>query len=389
MTIDGVPVTFDQAKFDQLATEKGARWGKSSLTALRSLLTRRTPPVQRQEVLYALEHLPADKKAKYKDVIKYVVFYYPDLILPGELNPVVNGRRPGRKNFQEMFATMNQNTDFVDLIYGVAAARVLQPYKLNGGGRLRQADDFNNAAAIGNGVAFKRNWNSTGFLDATPSSVNQAVLAAAARPGEVEGIREDTRQVHAQALLNSRYNPAIAFLKTTDSLAKDTQLPMSTWNRQRDAQEHYWMHARFIKAIRMACKGGIAMLASAPQYTAIQAKIHFVLDKLGDLGKIARKDPLPNKEKYVAITTSELCFCMRYWSDPRYPLSRVVKFYVNGEMVFAPWEADWTLNDVYGNGVYSNQEAWKRYSLRRDIVHPEQKAFPRNGDEDDDDRVDD
>jgi len=92
------------------------------------------------------------------------------------------------------------------------------------------------------------------------------------------------------------------------------------------------------------------------------------------------KRPLPNRGPFVAITTSELLFCYRYWRDPVFPLSAVVKFYVNGSKVRAPWEGDWRLNDFNGRAVVSNQEAWLRYDLARSMrsVARPFPAYPRH-----------
>jgi hypothetical protein len=136
------------------------------------------------------------------------------------------------------------------------------------------------------------------------------------------------------------------------------------------------MHARFVYGVRRACKGGLAMVASDPQYRQANAQVHFILDGLGDLGAVAYKYPLPGKGEYVAITSSELGFCFRYWNDPQFPLSAVVKLYVNGDRVTPPWDANWTKADAVGNNVFSNQEAWLRYGLYRSIVQPGGKAFP-------------
>lgn len=396
-TIDGHNVVYDHQRFRELAQAAGAKFGNrfftSRLEELDVLLRRVDPPLQRQEVTYAIRNLDPGAKVKYKKALKYVIFHWPDILFPGTVDPLVpnGGRIPNKKTFLEYYPTMDQNTDFVDLMYGVAAARALLPYNLNNG-RVRQADDFNNASNLGTGLAFGRTWQGTGILDTTAQTTRDDVVRGVPQ-NQLQGfggMQAQTRNVYARGLLSGRYSPTGVYGLSNEKIRKDAHLNMSTFmqnnqNRRKQAERHYWAHARFVKAVRRACKGGIAMVASAPEYRQVEAKVHFALDRLGDLGKMARKDKLPNKDEYVAITTSELCFCCRYWEDREFPLSNVVKFYVNGNRVYAPWERNWEENDAEGNPVFSNMEAWRRYMLSRDCVGEGRKAFPKWPQPDEDD----
>lgn len=378
-TIDQTPVTFDQATFEQLCKEEKVTWRVSSLKDLRAKFTAKTA-VSGTAIVQEIRKIPADKRLKYKDALKYVLFSWPGVVDASKLNPVTEGRMLDRLGFQQMFSSMDGNTDFVDLQYGISGARALAPYRLTSG-RVRFADDFNNASNLGTGAAFGRMWQGFGTLDATPASVT-----ASFRKGEkaddkalTRGIASATRNEYVHGMLNSRYAPQRSLNETGKKLKKDTQQSVQTMaglHGAKQANDHFVQHARFVKSVRRACKGGIAMAASHQGYRAVDAKVHFVLDGLGDLGKMARKDKLPNKGDYVAITSSELAFCARYWNDPQFPLNKVVKFYINGDRVLPPWEADYTLVDAQNDNVHSNQEAWLRYLLCQELIGTP-KPFPK------------
>ena len=98
------------------------------------------------------------------------------------------------------------------------------------------------------------------------------------------------------------------------------------------------------------------------------AWIHFVLDGLGDLGRIPRKAPIPRANghsghSYIPITSSELLFCFRHWTQ----LKKHVFFYVNYERVVPPWTGEWRLHDLSGSYVSSSQGQWLRYAYYRQI----------------------
>lgn len=380
-TIDNNPVAFQLAEFDKHCVKLGVTWKRSSLRDLRALLAGPPAPTA-QAVLAEIRKIKLDKRQKYSDAIKYLVFSIQGMIDGGQLAPIADGRMLDRKNFKDMFATMRTDTDYVDLQYGISSARGMLPYQLDVG-RVRFADDFNNSSNLGTGMAFERSWNGQGFLTAKPKTV-AASFKRGETPddqGRVQGILSTTRDEYVNSMLNSRYSPTRAFNDKEGKLLKDTHKSrpqMVAMHGEKNADKQLWMHARFVKSVRRACKGGIAMVASHPAYKAVDAKVHFVLDGLGDLGKLARKDALAPDRDYVAITSSELDFCCRYWDDAEYPLKNVVKFYVNGFRVYPPWEKEYTLNDANGNPVYSNHEGWLRYRLYRDLAGKTGKAFPKS-----------
>ncbi len=378
-TIDGTVVQFNLATFESLCKEEKANWLVSSMKGLRSSLSAKTQPSAAQ-VKQEILAIPGDKRKKYKDALKYLIFSWPGMVDPNKMNVVTSGKITDRIGFQAMFKTMDSTTDFADLQYGISGARAMTPYRLTSG-RVRFADDFNNASNLGTGSAFERTWQGYGFLTATNSSVEQKFRTGEKQDlnGKTRGIAQTTRDEYVEFMLASRYSPVRSLGESGKKLKKDTQQSLQTMtgiHGKKQAQLHFQQHARFVRSVRRACKGGIAMVASHQGYRAVDAKVHFVLDGLGDLGKMARKDALPGKGDYVAITSSELCFCCRYWDDPTYPLSPVVKFYINGDRVLPPWQADYTDADAEGNNVYTNQEAWLRYLLCQELIGTK-KAFPK------------
>ena len=379
-SINNVAITFDIKEFEKLCEKEKITWYLSTLNDLRKLLRQKLPPTAKQ-IEAEIFRIPMDKRLKYKSALKYLLFSWPGMVSSSGLNTVNDGRLMDRMKFIDYYDTMDANTDFVDLMYGIAKARAYAPYKLKVEPSLskrehvRYADDFNNSSKLGDGLAFRRQWGGTGLLGVKSDDVRKDF-----RKGGVlqEGIQSGTRQIYANSMLNSRYSPEISLRDDKKKLVKDTHQPIAVMQQThgKNFKEHFWAHASFVKSVRRACKGGIAMVASHTAYCMVDAKVHFVLDGLGDLGAMARKDALKSdKGDYVAITSSELAFCCRYWNDEKYPLSAVVKFYINGFRVMPPWEADYTLKDAKDEDVYSNQEAWLRYQLSQQLLS-QKKPFP-------------
>jgi hypothetical protein len=386
--INGNLVKFDSIEFKRLLGEETSYREKAFTYALEKFLSKTTNPVaSRDEVIEFLKKIPHDLKlkSKYKKLIKYVVFHWPNMI---PLNKVVkmNAIMPRLLGFEDFYATKDGNTDFTDLIYGASSGRSKPIYQK--GGQPRQADHLNNASNLGTGVAFQTTWHGTGLLNASPETVVNSFRQGQPQSEWKGGVTNNTRNAYVNGLLGTRYSPENVFKLQNIKVVKDTYLPLDviiSRNFNNDGipprdnvEERFWAHARFIKSVRSACKGGIAMVASSPLYTGINARVHFVLDTLGDLGVRARKDSrnLNEKDNFVAITTSELCFCFRYWMNSEFPLKEVVFFYVNGLRVHPPWDFDWSITDASGHKVYSNQEAWLRYGLFLEVMGSA-KPFPK------------
>lgn len=386
LSIGGAELRFSMDEFDRLARDAGAVFGNrvftSELQPLRDVVA--GTAVRPHEVIRSIARISPEKRQKYRKVIDYIAFHYPDLIPGGDIEAVLDPAADFGTTFAQEYAQMLPG-DFMDLLYGAAVARAGAPYVGQGA---RICDDLNNTAKIGNGVAFDRQWSGRGALGTTTARAETVIEDSIANPGVLAPHRppilQGTRQAHVTSLMASRLNPVTALEMDTARLRKDRQVSADRVQRMneienprdRRIERHLWAHARMVKSVRRACKGGIAMVASLSGYTAVNAKVHFVLDRLGDLGRVAMKQPLADDSEFLAITTSELVFCHRYWKSTEFPLSNVVKFYVNGRRVTAPWDGDWRMNDYRGEPVVSNQEAWRRYELARGM-RSVPKSFPR------------
>ncbi|MCL6272100.1 hypothetical protein M3P05_19440 [Sansalvadorimonas sp. 2012CJ34-2] len=311
--------------------------------------------------------------------VSRLIDFYPGLVKPSEFliedHKVLKDGQP--INFRVSVGPEHEVHG--DLLYGINSSRGLEPYKMGDVGKLSICDNYNNAADIGTGLAFGRQWQGNGVLDTTPSNITSWVNMRATRseqPCRENGIRPGRFAAYAHGLMESRYNPADAWTLPDDRVQKDAQRTPEEIQRvlgqkvkKKELKQHCMAHAHFFKAVRRACKGGIAMAATSPEFAASGARVHFVLDGLGDLATVARKEFFKN---CTPITTSELAFCFRYWDK----LRDVVHFYLNGIEVKAPWEAQWSANDANGKPVDSGKEAWLRYGLYRDLTGRSMKPFP-------------
>lgn len=184
-------------------------------------------------------------------------------------------------------------------------------------------------------------------------------------------------------LLGSRLSPVSVFDKTRtpqDRLAREKQ--DSVFNSKKGTstprpEPEALASARYMLALRRACKFGIAFVATNDAFLSQGAKIRFLLDGL-DMGKVATKETLNRKGEvllrdlgslgretidsiYVPITTSELRYTFRHWDE----LQKVVYFYVAGNSVEPPWQADYTTTDCFSRQFTSCQGAWAKYGVQR------------------------
>ncbi|WP_461537495.1 hypothetical protein [Spongorhabdus nitratireducens] len=351
------------------------REGGSSLGAINKLVARNAPA---SEVKQALSEMPPHKIQQYQHSIRYLIDFYPGWIDVAEMlaedHRVMKDGQP--VTFQ--LSVGDEHRAHGDLLYGVHPSRTLDVYKMVNAGKLSICDNYNNAAEIGTGLAFGRTWDGNGLLDTRPEDVARMVTSKAANsdaPCATHDLQPGRFASYARGLMNSRYSPADTLELPDSRVQKDTHHTLDEIRKvnsraaKKEIKLHHMAHAHFFKAVRRACKGGIAMAASAPEFTATGARVHFLLDGLGDLGKIARKEIF---NKCTPITSSELAFCFRYWDR----LQHVVRFYLNGIEVKAPWEAEWTANDANNKPVSSNKEAWLRYGWYRKLTARNGKSFP-------------
>lgn len=351
-------MTWSLDEFERLVSNKdsgGARstvgflQKKSSLSGLMSLLRSKPAalPTPAPFVLKEVRSIPLDKRQKYSAALEYLIWNYPYLVdeLPST-QPNILPTEFGR----------NYSPKCGHLVYGIHPGRMLQIYYRS---TLMFCDDFNNHFGIGKGQAFKA------------AKGMSSVAAVAAVKGYVANELPSRNETSDEALLRVAYYDCLMGSKyAPDSVfsMREAQLRAEDKIIGRKRMPRNLLEMQHSKAIRRACKNGIKMVASMPQFTLAKAKIHFILDCMGDLGDVAQKKPLKNNEGYVSITSSEVAFCFRYWSDPQLKLSQCVYFYVNGHRVPAPWEDVWYKKDGNGKVVSSNYPMWQRYGLKRELI---------------------
>jgi hypothetical protein len=307
-------------------------------------------------VLGELKRISADKKQKYGEALAYLIEEYPDMTKGGPEPLPMSGFT---------FAN-NYNALRGDLVYGIHPARVHPTYNLimykqmnalGKGDGAYFADNYNNRFGIGNANAFRGAQRKA--LPQQKAAVGNYVDA---RRGSVSADNEkdqafvDIEQVEAyyECLQGSRFNPVNVFDLDAKKLTKEA-----------GASE---LEKRKNKAVRRVCKLGLHMVATHPKFRGKGARVHFLLDCMGDLSSVAKKltRESDNGNGYVPITSSELCYCFRNWEKEG--LKHVVYFYVDGNQVNAPWEENWTLLDCQGANLYSGYLAWQRYALKRLVL---------------------
>ena len=351
---------FDYATFKTLTG--GFHLGSSSVDHLRTLVdtpANRIADLQAhaRAVVRAMELMPVIKIEKYKAGLIYLIENYSPLIAENPPAP----RHPRRDGRRRQFTTeiTAEKLDRGDLLYGIGTdnARAHPRYM----GALftgpRYADVYNNGFGIGTGAAFNRG----GAVAPTAESVRAHIGTVELRP---EDATAPMRRAYIEGLMASRFAPTTVFDTPIADLARNnnTGLGASTPEARRIA---YWN-----KAIRRACKYGLEMVATDPVFTGRRAEVHFVLDGLGNLMSMAMKKSLDEslgraiRSDYVPITSSEICFVFRKWDK----LKNVVRFWVNGQEVEAPWLSEWAEVDVSGKAVSSAWGHWQRYALKRKII---------------------
>ena len=314
------------------------------------------------DILAELKKMPMKKREKYYDPLNYLILEYPSINASWEVLRGVIPPSPVPPTH-----TFENNVDLRrgDLVYGIQPGRCHAKYRLiNGYGRF--CDQYNNHYGIGTGKAFKavkrdnlskrkgRRWvnayvRGTHQLNAPSNLPDQ---------GSDREVTMDMANAYFDTLMGSRFSPDHAF-----------DVPLNKLQKEKNDNSWGETELRWMKSIRRACKSGIHMVATHPTFVNRQAKIHFVLDFMGDLKKVALKEPLHDDgRKYVSITTSELRYVFRNWTTPNIMLRDVVKLYVNAKEVNAPWVEDWTLRDCSNKIVHSGFQYWHRYELSRRLL---------------------
>lgn len=375
----GSQMAFQLAVFRQLANDAGykpSRFSTRSMDPVIALMQNNAPALN---IMAAINNIAVAKREKYREAIQYFALEYPGVV-PAHL--IQNGAAfiPGRPTFQQAFyGTPHNPLADGDLIYGRSEQNegrdslpYLPPNAANPAGNNRhkpwRLDEFNNAANLGTGLAFDQTWNGISGGPLNAANIRNTALADRNTPNFGPGggrpvFQQPQYQAYLDGLFASKYSPDRAVN------IKKKQLEKHNWRKQPaqmvtpanfSADKAAVAHARFFKAIRRICKGGIAMVATSAQF--VNARVHFVLDGLGDLGQVARKQNIGNA---LPITSSELCFTCRHWQT----LDGKVLFWLNGQQVHPPWELDWSANDSNGNVVHAGQESWLRYLQYRTLAN--------------------
>lgn len=357
-------------------------WSRSSMGPVRTAImsayrARATGPnrIEGSVIIDRLYNIPADKRARHKKSIEYVIWECPGLTPAA---PAANHPNNGNN----AFGFADDELDRGDLIYGLSATRNDPVYVGNNLQNFAICDQYNNFFGIGTGLAY--NSDGTNFLGSTPQDTRNHV--ANRNVPNQGGIQDQSgsqfgdqaaqfANIYKRGILRSRFSPDTVYGMSADQLRKDHK-SSGTPNTQGGVSESAarLREAQWYKGIRRACKAGISMVATNGEFRDRGALVHFLLDGYGDLGLAARKTPLfdvigpPTQQNqhgfgptYVPITSSELCFVFRNWND----LQNIVKFYINGNEVQAPWLSQWRIQDCYTRHVTSNYDAWKRYELKR------------------------
>jgi hypothetical protein len=196
-TINGQPVYFEMSVFENLVyrAHPTINWTWSSLRHLRNAILKQKSGTVITQAIQKMEFVK--RTVKYKEVIKYVIFTWPDVVPSAYLqygDGVMPRTTPGHWSRQyDFWAEIEERKgmmdfvppgrrDYWDLLYGFTRPRGEPVYNMNIDPRtglldrrLRICDDFNNASQIGTGKAFGRDhWGLDGAVVRIPGQVDAA-----------------------------------------------------------------------------------------------------------------------------------------------------------------------------------------------------------------------
>ena len=210
------------------------------------------------------------------------------------------------------------------------------------------------------------------YQDDSPDTLEKNIL------GATHG-KERAKDLPATQL-KSRLSPTSVFDKTrtpVDRLQREKKDTVNLKGVSKPRPEPDALaSARYMLALRRACKFGIGFVATDPAFLTHGAKIRFLLDGL-DMKKMATKEPLDRKAEvtrdlgslgketidsmYVPITTSELRYICRHWGQ----LEKLIAFYVAGNAVKAPWEEEYLVTDCFSRQLAACKSDWETYLSTR------------------------
>jgi hypothetical protein len=177
-------------------------------------------------------------------------------------------------------------------------------------------------------------------------------------------------KAYARGIQQSRFSPATVFHESKDKLQSEGYQKSNFDSTKFFADSHKKEQAlaqnRNYLAIRRACKFGIGLVATDPQFAG--AKVHFILDGL-DMTEVATKGTRSSAQTKgpakvaVSITVSELRYVYRNWGQ----LSNKVILYVNLIPVAAPWLQNWGPLQCIGSFPATNAQKnlWDAYEADR------------------------
>jgi hypothetical protein len=189
--------------------------------------------------------------------------------------------------------------------------------------------------------------------------------------GKLAAATSDRMKAYGTGIQNSRFSPATVFEADKAKLQaegyqKSNFTSTKLLGKDKDRKGQALRQNQNYLAIRRACKFGIGLVATDPQFA--NAKIHFILDGL-DMQEVANKATRSSASTTgpakvaVSITVSELRYVYRNWGK----LSGQVILYVNLIPVAAPWLNDWGPLQCLGGfpDTSAHKGLWDAYGAQR------------------------
>lgn len=248
-----------------------------------------------------------------------------------------------------------------DLLYGLAAARgeylnhmeAQRPHALDG--FVTMVDDYNT-------MFYDSVWKTPG-QPYNAHVINQDLLSYKSEIRKNTPGSQDVPDDFYGKITASRFSPLSVGNASAQKASREGFDPTTTPKGGGNAYHNddgYSVDAlnRSFLAVRRGCKFGIGFVADKVSTSRPQAHIHFALDGMkmrSILDKATFELNLGNTA--VPVTTSELRYTFRNWSR----FNGRVRFYVNYVNVPAPWEADWTKTDLWGDEIEAQKSGWDGY----------------------------
>ena len=266
-----------------------------------------------------------------------------------------------------------------DVTYGIspACSAYLSHWEQTWIARCNSADQVeadaakqNIQAAMGLGKTNRMDCYNNYYGVSSIGSVKKEAKAMKAFQAKVATAPNDRMRAYAAGIQQSRFSPATVFNEEEQKLQAEGYQPnhfgSDKFFKTSHKKEQALAQNRNYLAIRRACKFGIGLVATDPQFQ--HAKVHFILDGL-DMAEVANKatrtsaSALGPAKVAVSITVSELRYVFRNWGR----LSGKVVLYVNLLPVAAPWVQDWGPLQCAGAlpDIRARKDLWDAYGAAR------------------------